>query len=109
MTFAEAVERVIDLHSKGWTNHKSAPQWRASLGTYAFPRLGRMPVGAITSQDVMAVLEPIWSSRAETARRVRQRISAVMRWAVSQGLRQDDPTSTLSMALPRTSNGKQHH
>ena len=57
----------------------------------------------------MEVLEPIWSALPETARRVKQRISAVMRWAISQGLRQDDPTSALGMALPRNSTVKQHH
>ena len=40
LTFADAVERVIALHEKSWTNHKSAAQWRSSLGTYARPALG---------------------------------------------------------------------
>lgn len=109
LTFAEAVERVIALHEKSWTNSKSAAQWRSSLGTYAVPRLGRLPVHGVRGQDIMEVLEPIWSTRPETARRVKQRISAVMRWAISQGLRQDDPTSALGMALPRNGTVKQHH
>ena len=109
LTFAEAIERVIALHEKSWTNRKSAAQWRSSLGAYALPRLGRLPVHAMTGQDIMEVLEPIWSTLPETARRVKQRISAVMRWAISQGLRQDDPTSALGMALPRNGTVKQHH
>ena len=109
LTFAEAVERVIALHEKSWSNHKSAAQWRSSLGAYALPRLGKLPVRSVRGQDIMEVLEPIWSTRPETARRVKQRISAVMRWAISQGLRQDDPTSALGMALPRNGTVKQHH
>ena len=109
LTFAEAVERVIALHEKSWTNRKSAAQWRSSLRAHVLPRLGRLPVHAITGQDIMEVLEPIWSALPETARRVKQRISAVMRWAISQGLRQDDPTSALGMALPRNGTVKQHH
>ena len=109
LTFAQATERVIALHEKSWTNRKSAAQWRSSLGAYAFPHLGRLPVHAITSQNIMEVLEPIWSTLPETARRVKQRISAVMRWAISQGLRLDDPTSALGSALPRNSTVEQHH
>ena len=46
----------------------------------------------------MEVLEPIWSTLPGTARKVKQRISAATGWAISQGLRQHDPTSALSMA-----------
>ena len=49
------------------------------------PRLARKRVDAVTTADVMAVLLPIWSTKRVTARRVRQRIGAVMKWAVAQG------------------------
>ena len=60
-------------------------QWPASLATYAYPVLGKLGVDAITTADVLAVLEPMWTGKRETARRVRQRISAVMRLGQSQG------------------------
>ncbi|MXX87444.1 MAG: hypothetical protein F4Y71_13430 [Acidobacteria bacterium] len=44
------------------------------------PRLGAQPVNQIHTSDVMAVLLPIWNEKRETAKRVRRRISAVMRW-----------------------------
>ena len=76
---------------------------------YAFPRLGKRPVGEITTADVLAVLTPIWHDKPETARRVRQRIGAVMKWAVAQGYRGDNPAGeAIGQALPRHSDLKWH-
>ena len=67
---------------------------------YVFP-LGDMPVDAVTSPDVMAVLLPIWTTKTETTGRVRRRISAVMKRAVGQGHRTDNPADdAISAALP---------
>ena len=57
---------------------------------YTLPRLGRLPVDAVTGKDVMDVLQPIWTRVPETARRVRRRI-AIMKWAVAQGHSSDKP------------------
>ena len=107
--FAEAAGKVIELHRPGWKNAKHAAQWEATLREYAFPRLGKRPVGEITTADVLAVLTPIWHDKPETARRVRQRIGAVMKWAVAQGYRGDNPAGeTIGQALPRHSDLKWH-
>ena len=90
-TFAKAAEAVIAIHEPTWRSPKSGPQWRASLETYAYPSIGELRVSELTPGHVMAVLLPIWNERRETARRVKQRISAVCRWAVAQGYRTDDP------------------
>ena len=91
-TFAEAVETVIAIHREGWKDAgKSEKQWRASLRDYAMKRLGRKRVDQIATADVMAVLIPHWHTKTETMRRVRQRIGAVMKWAVAQGYRDDNP------------------
>ena len=83
--------------------------WRATLRDYMLPRLGDMPVDAITGKDVMAVLQPIWTSKRETARRVRSRIGAVMKWAVAQGHRPDNPAGgALAAALPNVAARRQH-
>ncbi len=63
----------------------------------------------IGTADVMEVLLPIWSTKRETARRVRQRISAVMKWAVAQGYREDNPAGdAISAALPKNGVRRQH-
>ena len=81
---------------------QSGPQWRASLETYAYPSMGETRVSEITPGYVMAVLLPIWSEKRETARRVKQRISAICRWAVAQGYRTDDPAGIVMDAHCRT-------
>ena len=108
--FADAAETVIGIHAAGWRNSgKSAHQWRASLRDYALPRLGRRRVSDITTADVMAVLLPIWSDKRETARRVRQRIGAVMKWAVAEGHRHDNPAGdAIGAALPKNGVVRQH-
>ena len=108
-TFAEAAERVIEIHRAGWRGGESERQWRSSLRDYAFPKVGTLPVNRINTADVMAVLLPIWNEKRVTAQRVRNRISAVMKWAVAQGLRGDDPAGdVLGAALPRNGRQKQH-
>ena len=100
-TFAQACETVITIHAENWKGGKNERQWRASLRDYVMPKLSRKRVDAITTADVMAVLLPIWSTKRQTARRVRQRIGAVMKWAVAQGYRDDNPAGdAISAALP---------
>ena len=103
-TFADAVETVIGIHREGWKDAgKSEKQWRASLRDYAMKRLGHRRVDQITTADVMAVLIPHWHTKNETMRRVRQRIGAVMKWAVAQIYRDDNPAGdVISAALPKT-------
>ncbi|MDE0367081.1 MAG: tyrosine-type recombinase/integrase [Gammaproteobacteria bacterium] len=108
--FEQAVEKVIEIHAENWKDGgKSAAQWRASLRDYAVPKIGRKRVDRISTKDVMEVLLPIWSAKRETARRVRQRIGAVMKWAVAQGYREDNPAGdAISAALPKNSVRRRH-
>ena len=109
--FEEAVEKVIAVHRVGWKDGgRQEKLWRASLRDYAMPRLGGRPVDRIHTSDVMAVLLPIWNEKRVTARRVRQRIGAVMRWAVAQGYREDNPAGeVIGAALPKNGFRPQHH
>ena len=100
-TFAEAAARVIELRRPTWSNPKHAAQWQATLETYAFPLIGRKAVDEIEPSDVLAALEPIWTVKYETATRVKQRIGAVMDWAVQHGYRRYNPVGKgLLTALP---------
>lgn len=109
-TFAAAVENVIAIHRASWRpGGKSEAQWRASLRDYALPRLGSKRLDQISTADVMAVLLPIWSTKAETARRLRQRIGAVMKWAIAQGYRHDNPAGdAVGAALPKNTGPRRH-
>ena len=111
-TFAEAAAQVVDARAATWKNSsKSRAQWESTLAAYAFPVLGDMSVADIAGADVMKVLTPIWSAKRETASRLRQRISAVMQWAVAHGHRADDPAGTAVLqALPKgEAKTKRHH
>ena len=90
-TFAQANETVLAIHAEHWKSERTEGQWRASMRDYVLPRLARKRVDAVTTADVMAVLLPIWSTKRVTAGRVRQRIGAVMKWAVAQGLPRRQP------------------
>ena len=108
--FAQACETVIAIHAGNWKDPaRTERQWRASLRDYAMPQLARKRVDAITTADVMAVLLPVWTSKRETARRVRPRIGAVCKWAVAQGYREDNPAGeAISAALPKNAVRPQH-
>lgn len=106
LTFEEATRKVHAMHAPTWRNEKHAAQFLSTLETYAFPRLGKLRVGDVTSADVLAVLSPIWVEKAETARRVRQRISTVMKWTIAQGWRKDNPAENIAHALPKAETAK---
>ena len=108
-TFREAADAVIAMHEPTWRGHKSGQVWRSSLETYVHPVIGDLPVAEVKPGHVMSVLLPIWSEKRETARRVKQRISAICRWAVAQGHRADDPAGVvIDAALPRGDVNVQH-
>ena len=54
--------------------------------TYAYPKIGQKRVDRITTADVRGVLLPMWNEKHQTAKRLRQRIATVMKWAIAQGL-----------------------
>jgi len=86
-TFDECAEAYIDAHRAGWKNEKHAEQWENTLATYASPVFGSLSVSAIDMTLVMKALEPIWSSKTETASRLRGRIESVLDWATVHGYR----------------------
>ena len=101
---AEAWEQVIRLRRPSWRDGgKSDAQWRASFRDYVEPQLGSKLVSEVTTADVLAVLLPHWHERAETMRRVKQRLGAVLGWALAQGHRDDNParSEALTAALPK--------
>ena len=109
LTFEEAARKVHSLHLPTWRNAKHGAQFLTTLETYTFPRLGKLRVADVTTADVLAVLTPIWTAKPETAGRVRQRIGTVMKWAVAQGWRQDNPAESIAQALPKRDRSLTEH
>jgi hypothetical protein len=87
MTFDECRDAYIKAHAAGWSNTKHRRQWESSVKTYCTPVFGKVSVQAIDVALVMKVLEPIWSTKPETASRLRGRIESILDWAKVRGLR----------------------
>ena len=104
-TFAEALNAVIA--GKRWRNGKSEAQWRSSLAAYASPLMDR-PIDQIKAKEMTACLDRIWQAKPETARRVLQRLSAIMDWAVANEHREYNPVIAIARAMPKQEKGRQH-
>ena len=87
ITFKVMAQRYIAAHKDTWRNAKHAEQWPSTLEAYVYPIMGERPVASVSVADVLAVLEPIWWEKPETASRVRGRIETVLDYAASRHLR----------------------
>lgn len=87
MTFKECATAYIDSMRAGWKNVKHGGQWTSTLETYAYPSIGELPISGIDTGLVLKVLEPIWTTKTETASRVRGRIESVLDYAKVRGYR----------------------
>ena len=85
ITFEKAAEQCIASKKHEWKNAKHGQQWVNTLTTHAYPTIGKLSVAALDTGLVLQVLEPIWTTKAETASRVRQRIETVWDWAKARG------------------------
>ena len=107
LTFEQAAVQCIAARQHEWKNAKHRHQWSTSLKTYAYPVFGKLPVDQVTIELVLQVLEPIWTTKTETATRLRQRIETVLDWAKARKLRAgDNPASLkggLGQLLPKAS------
>lgn len=88
-TFGDMAESVHESLSAGFRNEKHKAQWKNTLDTYAAP-LRNKPVDTVSTDDVLTVLKPIWTEKAETASRLRGRIEKVLDAARAKGFRQGE-------------------
>ncbi|RYG86770.1 MAG: site-specific integrase [Alphaproteobacteria bacterium] len=115
VTFRSCAEKFVEMNQAGWKNTKHAAQWSATLKTYAFPTIGETAVAAVDTPALLAILQPIWTTKTETASRLRGRIEAVLDWARVQGFRDGDNPARwrghLDKTLPprRRVQGVTHH
>ena len=109
-TFEALARQHITEHRHAWRNSKHAAQWLSTLEAYAFPIIGAAKVNEITRRQVVDILSPIWHTKAETARRVRQRIRAVMDRAVAMEYVDYNPAGdAINGALTKMPRVRAHH
>lgn len=89
MTFGECAADYIAVHRASWSNAKHAEQWTNTLATHA-ANLAALPVGAVDTDAVMTALVPIWTTKNETATRVRGRVESILDWATVKKYRSGD-------------------
>lgn len=89
-TFRECALAFIEAKAPEFKNGKHLAQWSATLETYAFPAMGKILVRDVSLPHILDVLTPIWTTKTETATRVRGRVEAVIDWATARGYRSGD-------------------
>ncbi|SFG68817.1 tyrosine-type recombinase/integrase [Sulfitobacter dubius] len=110
LTFAQAAERVHASLEPTWRNAKHAAGWLSTVKTYANPQFGNRPIEAVTTADCLKALAPIWTTKHETAKRLRQRLATVFDWAKGAGhYPHENPINGISKALPNYKPRVQHH
>jgi len=115
MTFDQCATAYIEAHRHGWKNPKHADQWTNTINTYASPIIGSLAVSEVDTALVMKVLQPIWTTKTETATRLRGRVESILGWATVSGYRTGDNPARwrdhLDNLLPKRSKVKkvEHH
>jgi integrase len=115
MTFRQCADAYILAHRAGWRNSTHAYQWTATLATYVHPIFGEIAVHMVDVGLVMKAIEPIWTTKPETASRVRGRIESVIDWATARGHRKGENPARwrghLENLLPKKSKVRrvEHH
>jgi hypothetical protein len=111
MTFAQCVDAYIAQHGKSWKNDKHRKQWRSTLER-ACGAFGKMPVGHVSTNTIIALLGPIWEATPETGSRLRARIEKVLDWATAAELRKGENPARwsghLEHLLARKQKGDHH-
>lgn len=88
LTFRAGAEAYIAAHEAAWRAAKHRQQWAATLKTFAYPEIGNLQMSDITPSHIMAILDPIWRTKTETAKRLRGRIDRILDWATARGHRE---------------------
>lgn len=104
-TFQAVAEDWLKLQ-QGQLNDSTIRITRNRLANWIYPHLGSMPILDIQPPFVLQVLRKIETKgKHETAHRMRQRISQIYRFAISEGRATRDPTADLRgilKAVPAT-------
>ncbi len=108
-TFREAAHAVHKANKPRWRNDRHIASWMQTLERHAMPTLGDTPLDRIDRGDVLRILTPIWTTRPETARRVRQRMRTVFLWGMAHGYIETNPAGeAIDGALPPMPKVKAH-
>ena len=108
-TFHQAARQTYEALKPSWRNGKHTKNWIQAMEKRVFPVIGNMPVDKVGREDVLRILTPIWAAQPETARKLRQRIRATLRWCLAHGfIEQNVAGEAIDGALPAMPAVKAH-
>ena len=112
--FWRVAHATVDELRQGWTGDraktvKREKHWRNMLEKYAFPVIGDKPCAEITSPDIIKILRPIWTTKEETATRLKQRMSAVFDYAQGEGFCSHNPVPHKIKGIARQTRQRKHY
>lgn len=113
VTFKQCAEAYMKAHEASWDNDKHRAQWSSTLLKYAYPEFGNLYVRDVTKHHVLRALEPIWTTKNETAKRLRARIHSVLDMAIAKDYRPEPNPArwpgALKSSLPSVPRKRGHH
>ena len=99
-TFQEIALKVMEFKKGLWKNPQQSRQWRRWFEMYVFPSIGTKAIQAITSDDVLNLIMPVWNKKPVTGKKVLQAVNVIMKWSVVRDLRSTNPVESLKSVLP---------
>ena len=90
LTFEQCAAAYITVKEHEWKNTKHAAQWRSTLASHAYPVIGSVLINHVEQAHILKILEPLWTTKTETASRLRGRIESVLNYATARGYRKGD-------------------
>ncbi len=110
LTFEEAALKTFEQLSPTFKNDKHKNQWINDLKRYIFPKIGNTKIDQLKHEYVVDALASLWVEKHVTAKRIKQRIKAIVDWAVGRGYREHAlPMGAIDKALPKVSHKPKHH
>jgi integrase len=108
--FNDVIISVYEEHKHAWKSIKHGNQWLKTLQDYAGPQIGTIKIDQIETHHLLSVLVPIWNSKPETAKRVKQRLKVVFDWAKAKGFREGgNPVDGVKFGLNKQPRIRQHY
>ena len=109
-TFRDAANTVYKANLKRWKAGRHTDRWLQVVEKYALPAFGDKPISRLAREDMLSILVPIWTTKPEMARKLRQRLRIILDWAVAHGYaEQNFAGDAIRGALPSMPPVKEHH
>jgi integrase len=105
VTFGRAADAYVASQEPGWKNDKHKARWRRVIGDHHCRPIRSKPVQDVDLEDVLAILTPLWTTKPDTAKRVRGGIEIVLDYARVRGWRSGENPARwrghLKLMLPK--------